>query len=488
MPFWWKRCQIVAQDSYNQQQSCRRNEGEKSNVSKTRIVSKRQNIEKAKSFEETVLVSHRFYRAFTLPNRPSSYEIFHSEKQVYPLPQPSRSLELASVKFDSEPASSSSSPSGSSDSTSLGVDVSEDHRDFASFIAYEESECDSSLTIQHKESETFASEKLIQHPQHSETSADLQNIKDENWKHLCHPLPLPPYGLSQHLQSKWIKGRLLGKGSFGHVYAGFNGRGKKIACFYYYKLMLIVITMYSINGQLCAIKEMKPICEDQNSEAYLKEMNQEVELLSQLSHRNIVQYYGSELRTDNGKEKLSLYLEYVSGGSIYKLLQEYGPFKESLIRSYTMQILHALAYLHARNTIHRNIKGSNILVDSNAIIKLTDFGMAKNITSTSFVHSFEGSTHWTAPEVILNTSSVGLAVDVWSLGCTVIEMATTKPPWSNYKGVAAVFKTANSNDYQQIPSHLSKDAQNFLKLCLQRDPFLRPSATQLLQHPFIQDS
>ncbi|TKY56038.1 Mitogen-activated protein kinase kinase kinase YODA [Spatholobus suberectus] len=427
MPSWWtRRCQIIAQDNYKQQQKSRNNEREKSNVSKTRIASnkRKQNIEKEKSFEETVLVSHQFSRASSIPKRPSFYEIFHSEKQVYPLPQPSRSLELASVKFASEPASSSSSSSSeSSTSASSGADVSGDHRDFGFFMLVLYS-CSHYLFI------------------------------------FCGVI-VDSYLVFSHLQPKWIKGRLLGRGSFGQVYAGFN----------------------STNGQLCAIKEMRSICEDQNSEAYLKEINQEVAVLSQLSHRNIVQYYGSEL----GKGKLSLYLEYVSGGSIHKLLQEYGPFKESLIRSYTRQILHAIAYLHARNVVHRDIKGTNILVDPNGIIKLADFGMAKHITTSSTALSFKGSPHWMAPEVILNTSCVGLAVDIWSLGCTIIEMATSKPPWSKYKGVTAIFKIANSNDYPQIPSQLSEDAQIFLKLCLQRDPLLRPSAAQLLHHPFIQE-
>ncbi|KAG5529063.1 hypothetical protein RHGRI_029658 [Rhododendron griersonianum] len=100
----------------------------------------------------------------------------------------------------------------------------------------------------------------------------------------------------------------------------------------------------------------------------------EIILLSQLSHPNIVQYYGSEL----GADKLSVYLEYVSGGSIRNLLQEYGAFREPVIQNYTRQILYGLAYLHGRNTVHRDIKGANILVDSNGEIKLADFGMAKH--------------------------------------------------------------------------------------------------------------
>ncbi|CAL0325193.1 unnamed protein product [Lupinus luteus] len=290
----------------------------------------------------------------------------------------------------------------------------------------------------------------------------------------CHPLPLPlppppsppPFNTpllknTTNNLSKWQKGKLLGRGTFGHVYLGFN----------------------SESGQMCAIKEVKLVLDDQTSKECLKQLNQEINLLNQLSHPNIVQYYGSEL----GKEVLSVYLEYVSGGSIHKLLQEYGPFSEPVIQIYTRQIVSGLAYLHGRNTVHRDIKGANILVDPNGEIKLADFGMAKHISSSASMLSFKGSPHWMAPEVVLNTNGYSLPVDIWSLGCTILEMATARPPWSQFEGVAAIFKIGNSNDMPEIPEHLSNDAKNFIKLCLHRNPLARPTAQKLLDHPFIRD-
>ncbi|CAK9148736.1 unnamed protein product [Ilex paraguariensis] len=101
--------------------------------------------------------------------------------------------------------------------------------------------------------------------------------------------------------------------------------------------------------------------------------------------------------------------------------------------------------------------------------------------------SFKGSPYWMAPEVIMNTNGYSLAVDIWSLGCTILEMATSKPPWSQYEGVAAIFKIGNSKEIPEIPDHLSNDAKNFIRLCLQREPSARPMAPQLLDHPFIRD-
>ncbi|MQM11959.1 hypothetical protein Taro_044872 [Colocasia esculenta] len=211
--------------------------------------------------------------------------------------------------------------------------------------------------------------------------------------------------------SRWKKGKLIGRGTFGHVYVGFN----------------------SESGEMCAIKEVTLFSDDPKSKESAKQLGQEISLLSRLRHPNIVQYYGSETFDD----KLYIYLEYVSGGSIHKLLQEYGQFGELAIRSYTQQILAGLAFLHAKNTVHRDIKGANILVDPNGRIKLADFGMAKHITGQSCPLSFKGSPYWMAPEVIKNANGCNLAVDIWSLGCTVLEMATSKPPWSQYEGVSS---------------------------------------------------
>ncbi|CAA0830823.1 Mitogen-activated protein kinase kinase kinase YODA [Striga hermonthica] len=326
-------------------------------------------------------------------------------------------------------------------------------------------------------------------PLHSRTGggySESQSNWPEDARQQSHRLPLPPITISNaspfHQQSsavtspsvprspgraenlaspgsRWKKGKLLGRGTFGHVYVGFN----------------------SETGEMCAMKEVTLFSDDVKSKESAKQLGQEIALLSRLRHPNIVQYYGSETVGD----KLYIYLEYVSGGSIHKLLQEYGKLGESAIRSYTQQILSGLAYLHAKNTVHRDIKGANILVDPNGRVKLADFGMAKHITGQSCPLSFKGSPYWMAPEVIRNSNGCSLAVDIWSLGCTVLEMATSKPPWSQYEGVAAMFKIGNSKELPTIPDYLSEEGKEFVRLCLKRDPLHRPTAAQLLEHSFV---
>nr|XP_043639852.1 mitogen-activated protein kinase kinase kinase YODA-like [Erigeron canadensis] len=326
-------------------------------------------------------------------------------------------------------------------------------------------------------------------PLHPRAGGAAIESRPEDVKQKSHRLPLPPVAISSPLPfsqsnsaatspsvprspgrsdnlpspgSRWKKGKLLGRGSFGHVYVGFN----------------------SDSGEMCAMKEVTLFSDDAKSKESAKQLGQEVSLLSRLSHPNIVRYYGSEMVDD----KLYIYLEYVSGGSIYKLLQDYGQFGELAIRSYTQQILSGLAYLHAKNTIHRDIKGANILVDPNGRVKLADFGMAKHITGQTCPLSFKGSPYWMAPEIIKNSNGSNLAVDIWSLGCTVLEMATTKPPWSQYEGVAALFKIGNSKELPVIPDHLSEEGKDFVRQCLQRNPLHRPTAAQLLDHCFVKNA
>ncbi|XP_019447161.1 PREDICTED: mitogen-activated protein kinase kinase kinase YODA-like [Lupinus angustifolius] len=261
--------------------------------------------------------------------------------------------------------------------------------------------------------------------------------------------------------SKWKKGRFLGQGTFGQVFVGFN----------------------SDSGLICAMKEVTLCPDDPKSVESAKQLRQEVALLSNLRHPNIVRFYGSEMVGD----KLYIYLEYAAGGSIYTLLQQYGQLGESAIRSYTRQILSGLAYLHAKCIVHRDIKGANILVDPNGTVKLADFGMAKYIGRNPCQFSLKGSPHWMAPEIIINPSRCNVSVDIWSLGCTILEMATTKPPWSQYEGVAAMFKLGNTEEIPLVPDYLSEEGKDFVNLCLQRDPQCRPSASQLLLHPFVKN-
>ncbi|KAK4340929.1 hypothetical protein RND71_039430 [Anisodus tanguticus] len=408
---------------------------------------KKYKVNKPKSFDESILIPKKSPTSFAANGYYSPSSISHSytytnEKKLHPLfPLP---LPLDSPHF------STRSSSGSSSSTSSQFNDDEEQVISPLFSPFRNKCNDRSRASNESSKSNSPCTSPTTYPMVWGKILDSPNGKQDKCNHPRHPLPLPPNSSTnktgQALESKWKKGKLLARGTFGHVYAGFN----------------------SDNGQMCAIKEVRIIFNDTTSEESLKQLNQEITLLSQFFHPNIVQYYGSELRGD----KLSLYLEYVPGGSILKLLQEYGPFEEQIISSYTRKILSGLVFLHERNIAHGDIKGANILVNANGEIKLADFGMAKHINSCSLMDSFKGSPYWMAPEVVKDAGGSNVAVDIWSLGCTVLEMATAKP--------------ADGEDIPETPRNLSDNAKSFLKLCLQRNPSRCSTAAQLLHHPFVQ--
>lgn len=271
--------------------------------------------------------------------------------------------------------------------------------------------------------------------------------------------------MKEDRQIRWQKGEVLGVGAFGKVF-----------------LALDVDT-----GQLLAVKQVT-LGDQPNSRKFqeqLQALEQEISLLRPLQHENIVTYYGC----DRDGDDLNIYLELVPGGSIASLLQKFGPFSENVVRNYTRQLLLGLEYLHANRIIHRDIKGGNLLVDSNGLVKLADFGASTRIqnfmTAVGELHSLKGTPYWMAPEVIKQTGH-GRQADIWSVGCTVIEMLTGKPPWAEFTTqVSALFHIASSKDPPTMPPGSSPECQAFLLLCFKRDPKERPNATRLLQHEFI---
>ena len=144
---------------------------------------------------------------------------------------------------------------------------------------------------------------------------------------------------------------------------------------------------------------------------------------------------------DSKAQTLAIFLEYVPGGSLRSLLDRFGTLEEAVVRLYSRQILLGLEYLHANGIAHRDVKAANVLVSNDGSVKLADFGASKrtrdampaaNANATGG-HA-KGTPLWMAPEVIRAAprSQGWRKADVWSVGCTVIEMSTGKPPWSQY--------------------------------------------------------
>ncbi|KAG9349117.1 hypothetical protein JZ751_029437, partial [Albula glossodonta] len=227
-------------------------------------------------------------------------------------------------------------------------------------------------------------------------------------------------------------------------------------------------------GQLIAVKQVA--LDDSDPESGAREyqrLQDEVDLLKTLHHTNIVGFLGTTLQ-DN---VVSIFMEYVPGGSIASIIHRFGPLPEKVLVLYTRQILEGVAYLHENRVIHRDLKGNNVMLMPTGIVKLIDFGCARRLSclthtnsNSELLRSVHGTPYWMAPEVI-NETGHGRKSDIWSIGCTVFEMATGRPPLAHMDKMAALFYIgARRGLMPTLPDEFSEDAKNFVQACLTRSP------------------
>ncbi|XP_039595826.1 mitogen-activated protein kinase kinase kinase 3 [Polypterus senegalus] len=287
-------------------------------------------------------------------------------------------------------------------------------------------------------------------------SADSENTLSVQERNIPTKSPSAPLN--------WRRGKLLGQGAFGRVYLCYD-----------------VDT-----GRELAAKQVQFDPESPETSKEVSALECEIQLLKNLRHERIVQYYGC-LR-DRAERTLTIFMEYMPGGSVKDQLKAYGALTENVTRKYTRQILEGMSYLHSNMIVHRDIKGANILRDSAGNVKLGDFGASKRLQticmSGTGIRSVTGTPYWMSPEVI-SGEGYGRKADVWSLGCTVVEMLTEKPPWAEFEAMAAIFKIATQPTNPVLPSYISEHCRDFLKRIFVEAKH-RPSAEELLRHPFFQ--
>ena len=272
-------------------------------------------------------------------------------------------------------------------------------------------------------------------------------------------------------------GELIYEGSYCSIYKGLNLSSGEIIC----------VKRYYKND----LDEIK-------SEIDLFELMKEREPKNNM---NIIKYYGYKYED----ETYFLFLEYVSADNLKKIIKLYGgKLNEKLIKIYTKQILKALLFLHNELKVaHRDIKCSNILLDKNGIIKLIDFGCSGIIEKQNKENEknkdknnndkykpfkgFKGSLLWCAPEVIMD-EYYGTKCDIWSLGCSIIEMGGLEP-WNGTLNNLYQYKNivGKSKELPEIPNQFSNELKDFLLHCLVKVPDKRADANFLLNHTFIKD-
>ena len=269
----------------------------------------------------------------------------------------------------------------------------------------------------------------------------------------------------------WIRGKLIGAGTFGKVNLAIDRE----------------------DGEVFAVKSVQVNGRGVGTEVSLPALENEIELLQSLDSKYVVRCLGSDWTEEGGKLMRNLFLEYMPEGSLADFLKQFagaGALDEHLIRTYTRSIVEGIDYLHREGIVHCDIKGKNLLV-RNGNVKLTDFGSAKRVgteiesEAMNCSAKVNGTPLWMAPEVVRQVEQ-GLASDIWSLGCTVVEMATGRAPWSNLSNpFVALYHIGCTDELPEVPASLSAEAHDFLGKCFQRDPRKRWTSSQLLQHPFL---
>ncbi|KAF8026248.1 hypothetical protein BT93_F2910 [Corymbia citriodora subsp. variegata] len=245
-------------------------------------------------------------------------------------------------------------------------------------------------------------------------------------------------------------------------------------------------------------------------------------VLSKLASPHVVQYLGHDVTRESGKLYYNLWTEYLPKGTLFdEIRRRGGSLDEPEIRSHARKILRGLEYLHENGLVHGDVKSQNLLMGSDGL-KVADLGCARfveprpssRMLSPSQAFSgvdsrkthdacgedgvpsehttissdvFSGTPMFMAPEVARNEEQ-SFPSDVWSVGCTVIEMATGKGPWAESDPVSVLYRIGFSGDAPEIPRQLSDSGKDFLAKCLARDPRERCSVKELLGHPFLDES
>ncbi|XP_042002554.1 mitogen-activated protein kinase kinase kinase 18-like [Salvia splendens] len=253
------------------------------------------------------------------------------------------------------------------------------------------------------------------------------------------------------MRNTWLRGSCIGRGAYGSVNAAVN----------------------TATGNIFAVKSVNLATA---SPSQVEALESEIAILRSLSSPFIVKYLGNDTTSEGSSQFTNLHMEYLPAGTAADLSDR----SEAAVASYAWCLVAALSYIHSRGIVHCDVKGKNVLLGhSPGTAALADFGSAVDVDVDVSAAAGRGSPLWMAPEAIRGERQAREA-DVWSVGCTVIEMLTGKPAWGG-----SVWRIGYSDEVPLFPARISGAGADFLEKCLRRDYRRRWSCDQLLQHPFL---
>ncbi|KAF5753454.1 putative protein kinase STE-STE20-Fray family [Helianthus annuus] len=225
----------------------------------------------------------------------------------------------------------------------------------------------------------------------------------------------------------------------------------------------------------------------------LDDIRREAQTMSLIDHPNVIRAFCSFVVNQN----LWVVMPFMAEGSCLHLMKTAYPdgFEESAIASILKETLKALEYLHQHGHIHRDVKAGNILLDTNGVIKLGDFGVSACMFDRGdrqrSRNTFVGTPCWMAPEVLQPGSGYDFKADIWSFGITALELAHGHAPFSKYPPMKVLLMTIQNAppglDYDR-DKRFSKSFKELVAMCLVKDQTKRPTAEKLLKHSFFKQA
>jgi len=256
------------------------------------------------------------------------------------------------------------------------------------------------------------------------------------------------------VEDRYVLHERIGRGSFGEVWRGQDRQ----------------------TGEVVAIK----VIDLDQAEDEIDDIVQEIKVMALCESAFVTQYYGSHV----SGSQLYIIMEYVGGGSILDMMDAF-PLTEPYIKTILHDVLRGLDYLHTEGKIHRDIKAANVLLAEDGAVKLADFGVAGQITATmSKCCTFVGTPFWMAPEVI-QQQNYDCKADIWSLGITALEMCLGEPPHADVHPMKVLLLIPNQEPPQLQGGKWSAEFRDFVGCCLKRSAPERPTAQELLRHPWV---